>query len=490
MWRFGGRACRFKMPGARDDAIRELASEVKPRSHVLMQASKKMAKAKDYTRRAEKAKFSGHGWEDQNKRRGRVADILNAAAIGLLLALFAWLIGRTPIFHGSDGRCFFPLRLLFWLFFEISFGPVCTQAILIPTRWIARYVPGAAGSIPPAEDRQAVSEQEQQHHDPSLEWPPESAKLPTEWRQIVASQRPRPSQPYFLNHVRGHVRFCQAAVRIGAACGTLLQTFALAALLDGTSWLDAILLRNATWTDLILGAITGMCCILVIFAAEVSFGWVQVIGYFEVVAPNEWLSLNLFFDVLFHLGVAINEELSLRGWLFAASAQFFMSGTGVDAGWATILAVGAQSLVFAAAHAASPGASAVGLVNLTIGGVAAALNVVLTGGLTFALGWHFSWNLFMGHLLGLSTSGIPMSAKLVSVVPHPAKAKLHGGRFGPEQSPLAPLAYLFGLLMLVVFYGVTQGPVEWERRLSGAIGALPDAVPVAVPTVESGSGAA
>ena len=70
----------------------------------------------------------------------------------------------------------------------------------------------------------------------------------------------------------------------------------------------------------------------------------------------------------------------------------------------------------------------------------------------------------MGHLLGLSTSGIPMSAKLVSVVPHPAKAALHGGRFGPEQSPLAPAAYGLGIAMLVAFYG-TDGVADWESRL-------------------------
>ena len=113
----------------------------------------------------------------------------------------------------------------------------------------------------------------------------------------------------------------------------------------------------------------------------------------------------------------------------------------------------------------SPGASAVGLVNLTIGGIAAALNVVLTGSLAFALGWHFAWNMMMGHLLGLSTSGIPMSAKLVSIVPHPEKAALHGGRFGPEQSPLAPAAYLLGVAMLVAFNGVSSGFEAWEQRL-------------------------
>ena len=108
------------------------------------------------------------------------------------------------------------------------------------------------------------------------------------------------------------------------------------------------------------------------------------------------------------------------------------------------------------------------------GGACGALNVFLTGGLSFAIGWHFGWNLTMGHLLGLSTSGIPMSAKLVSVVPHPSKAALHGGRFGPEQSPLAPLTYLLGCGLLVALYGGT-GLEVWRERLQPSASLLVDA---------------
>ena len=81
-------------------------------------------------------------------------------------------------------------------------------------------------------------------------------------------------------------------------------------------------------------------------------------------------------------------------------------------------------------------------------------DVVVSGGLAFACGWHFTWNLMMGHLLGLSTSGIPMSATLVSILPHPSKADLHGGTFGPEKSVLAPGVYMFGCALLLLFYGL------------------------------------
>jgi len=58
-----------------------------------------------------------------------------------------------------------------------------------------------------------------------------------------------------------------------------------------------------------------------------------------------------------------------------------------------------------------------------------------------------------------------MIAKLVSVIPHPQKAHLHGGRFGPEQSPLAVPAYLLGVVMLLMLYG-TDGLDVWRARLA------------------------
>lgn len=98
------------------------------------------------------------------------------------------------------------------------------------------------------------------------------------------------------------------------------------------------------------------------------------------------------------------------------------------------------------------------MLNMFMGGMAGGLNVLCTGGrLGFALGWHFGWNISMGNVFGLSTSGIPISATFVSVAPHPLKAKLHGGVFGPEGGVVSPFAYALGVLLLVLLFGLPEG---------------------------------
>ena len=79
---------------------------------------------------------------------------------------------------------------------------------------------------------------------------------------------------------------------------------------------------------------------------------------------------------------------------------------------------------------------------------------------------HLGWNLFMGHFLGRSTSGIPMSCAIINIVPKPMKSyeKYHGGTNGPEQGVLAPLAYIIGMMMVCAVYG-SEKLDAWRDQL-------------------------
>ena len=369
-----------------------------------------------------------------------------------LLTYVAIYLGKKD---GSDPPSFF-IRLVLCIFLDSVYGGAYYAILLPPARVLARMLPGAW--VP--ESSKECEKQENAVLDLSITWPVPGSPIPSHW--IDVARRSKRENPFFLNHVRGSTRLRQAVFRITAALGTLTMAHVMSEYVDHTSSLADIGLE-ISFSDIGWGFAVGSTIVILLFLAEVALGWIHIVGYFEVVVPGEYLVINLFWDILFHIGVSINEEVSLRGWILVNTALYVRT-LGLSPSEAMTVAVVLQAGVFALMHVGSPGASRVGLTNLVIGGTVAALNVFLSGGLSFSLGWHFGWNIWMGHFLGLSTSGIPMSAKLVSIVPDPRKAALHGGKFGPEQSPLAATAYLLGCTALALIYG-GEGLAIWRDKL-------------------------
>ena len=157
--------------------------------------------------------------------------------------------------------------------------------------------------------------------------------------------------------------------------------------------------------------------------------------------------------------------LGCRGLLLCAIDWF--DDPSNAATFAIIMSTILQSTLFSLLHFSSPGSTWVSLLNLFLGGIAASLNVMVAGGtLWLGIGWHFGWNIFMGHILGRSTSGIPMSCKVFNVIPRPKATyeKFHGGTFGPELGVLAPLAYVVGMILVLSLYGF-NGLESWRDHL-------------------------
>ena len=150
--------------------------------------------------------------------------------------------------------------------------------------------------------------------------------------------------------------------------------------------------------------------------------------------------------------------MPLRGWCLLNGAEAVNAVWGTGCASSLAIACLAQTLLFAALHLTSPGVDMIGLTNLCLGGGVAALNAALTGSLAYTMGWHLAWNFTMGNIVGLSTSGIPISATVLSFAPDPRKPRMHGGTFGPEQGVLSPLAYLLSAVMVCTLYGAERYP--------------------------------
>jgi len=313
-------------------------------------------------------------------------------------------------------------------------------------------------------------------------------------------------QPYYLNHVRGSTFIRKASQRIAAAMGTLFASFLMIHIFDdwrdedGDKELRPLHQLYAGSSENILrelccGFAIGSFLVIMIFLIELKMGWILIIGYMETVVPEEKFTINIIWDILFHIGVSINEEIMLRGWMFVLAYGGLVVGLkdwGIYEDYDSALnasllgAMILQSTLFALLHYGSPGSSRESLLNLFLGGIAATINVLVAQGhIYLSIGWHF-WleckstlpienvarsshayltyisvtyplkQIWMGHLLGRSTSGIPMSCALINVIPYPNKAyeKYHGGINGPEMGKLVPLAYVISMIIAFIYAGI------------------------------------
>jgi len=300
-------------------------------------------------------------------------------------------------------------------------------------------------------------------HDPTIPWPP-SDLLSSELKRFVSKQ----GQPFSLNHVTGARRCKDACTRIGMNLASLLTVWFVSRWMDNRSFYALGLTFDwPFFVDIMIGVSVGITIVGFTFAVELMAGWVHFLQFFEVFKKSDVFARCIFWDVVFHLNVALNEELPVRGWMLYNLTEACSNHFGLPPTPAVFVAMLAESALFVAMHLSSPGGQNLpSMINIFMGGMAGGLNVLFAGGrLGFTLGWHFGWNISMGNVFGLSTSGIPISATFISVAPHPEKQKLHGGVFGPEGGVVTPVAYALGIVLLILLYGIPEGAASaWLAR--------------------------
>jgi len=362
----------------------------------------------------------------------------------VLVFLFGYIFAVSGSFYSDVEK-----KMSIWarLMFFFMAQTVATDFFVIVCLQLGRRINGEVGASTwnPTAEESAV-------HDPTIAWPSPDL-LKNEVKKFVS----KTGQPFSLNHVTGRRRCKDACMRMGMNMGTLLTISFMCYYMDNrTLGSLGLTLDWPFFTETMAGMGVGVTIVGFMFIVELYAGWLHFLQFFEVFDQSESFALCIFWDVVFHLNVSLNEELPVRGWLLYNVAEACARYMDLTPMTAFIVAMLAQSGFFVVMHLASPGGTQLrSMLNIFIGGMAGGLNVLLTGGrLGFALGWHFGWNISMGNVYGLSTSGIPISASFISVAPHPEKKDQHGGVFGPEGGMVSPFAYLLGILLLVFIYGL------------------------------------
>lgn len=155
---------------------------------------------------------------------------------------------------------------------------------------------------------------------------------------------------------------------------------------------------------------------------------------------------DLFSGMMIMLLVAISEETVFRGYILNNLMQSINK-------W---VALAISSLLFALFHAGNPGITPLALLNIFLSGLVLGLNYVYTKNLWFAIMFHFSWNFFLGPVLGYEVSGLGLSSLLEQDITGPDW--LTGGEFGLEGSVLdGSFSIIAFALLMPAFAKATAG---------------------------------
>lgn len=184
--------------------------------------------------------------------------------------------------------------------------------------------------------------------------------------------------------------------------------------------LERLAMGAAAWHPRLLGvgAAAGAAPVGLALAALLAVGAYAVT---PVAEAGWWSATARALAVLAPAAAA--EELLVRGYAFTVLAEW--RGAAV----ATLT----TSVVFAALHAANPGATAGSLVNVALAGVLLALVRWRTGSLAAASAAHLAWNVLLVVVAHAPVSGLAFATPGWRLVPQGA-AWLTGGAWGPEGS--------------------------------------------------------
>jgi len=237
--------------------------------------------------------------------------------------------------------------------------------------------------------------------------------------------------------------------------GGLGLSWLMARFVDRRTYVDfGFHLDRKWWLDFGFGLTLGAFMITGVFLSMRAVGWLTIT---KTATTNLELpfSLAFFLKVITFTIVAINEELTFRGYQLKNLAEGFTSKN-INPQSAIILAFLFSSALFGLAHIASPNSTIVSTLNIILAGLVIGLPYLLTGELGLSIGLHLTWNLFQGTVYGFTVSGNSPTTHLFSIQQNGPNLWT-GGAFGPEGG-------LMVLVWTIVGCGLTLLWIKWLRK--------------------------
>lgn len=288
-------------------------------------------------------------------------------------------------------------------------------------------------------------------------WNARQNRLRTGWRmliQLILFIAVLLGESTFIE-VFGHGWLSRLLADLVYLAGGLGLSWLMAWFIDRRPYVDfGFHLDRKWWLDFGFGLTLGSLMITGVFLSMSIAGWLTIT---KTAITNLGLpfSLAFFLKVVTFTIVAINEELTFRGYQLKNLAEGFTNKT-INSQGAIVLAFLFSSAVFGLAHAASPNATIVSTLNIIVAGLVIGLPYLLTGELGLSIGLHLTWNLFQGTVYGFSVSGDAPTTHLFSIQ-QTGPSLWTGGTFGPEGG-------LIALGWSIVGCGIILLWIKWFRK--------------------------
>lgn len=139
----------------------------------------------------------------------------------------------------------------------------------------------------------------------------------------------------------------------------------------------------------------------------------------------------------------MSEEVMLRGYFMVSVASRAPM----------LVAILANSLIFALLHLMNNGVTSLSMVNLTLFGLFASVYTLKSNSLWGICAIHSIWNFAQGNIFGIAVSGQRIDTSVFSFSPTEAGALLNGGSFGLEGGLAVTAVLLAGIIATMLFKG-------------------------------------
>ncbi|MBN1121102.1 MAG: CPBP family intramembrane metalloprotease [Anaerolineae bacterium] len=220
------------------------------------------------------------------------------------------------------------------------------------------------------------------------------------------------------------------------------------------------------WLDLGFGLLLGAFLMALIFAIEMTAGWVSIEDTLVFPSTLTGFAPAILMAVLTFLCVGIYEEMLFRGVLFKGMAEGLGNIRFLGHKGGIIATLVITSVVFGVGHAGNPNATLVSTFNIFLGGIFLGMGYILTGELAIPIGIHITWNFFQGNVFGFPVSGTAANQTTFLGIAQSGSDLWTGGAFGPEAGLIGIVAMMVGTLAIVGYVRLRYGQTGLAEKVA------------------------